>query len=102
MPASARLARGPSLRCLRAEGGRVRAPPEVPGVEVRPAGRVACLKGQYHTQRGPAERAEGVRCLERAVAEEPSFRAAQAALAGAYVQVAEARLRTGREVFPLA
>jgi tetratricopeptide (TPR) repeat protein len=74
----------------------------VPAALVRPAAREAYLKGLYHTQRGPAEWAEGVRCLERAVAEDPSFRAAQTALAGAYVQVAEARLRTGREVFPLA
>ena len=83
-------------------GGRVARAPEAPAVEVRPAAREAYLKGLYHTQRGPAEWAEGVRCLERAVAEDPSFRAAQTALAGAYVQVAEARLRTGREVFPLA
>jgi DNA-binding winged helix-turn-helix (wHTH) protein/tetratricopeptide (TPR) repeat protein len=83
-------------------GGRVERVAEVPVALVRPAAREAYLKGLYHTQRGPAEWAEGVRCLERAVAEDPSFRAAQTALAGAYVQVAEARLRTGREVFPLA
>ena len=82
--------------------GRFERTPEVPAVEARPAAREAYLKGLYHTQRGPAEWAEGARCLERAVAEEPSFVAAQTALAGAYVQLAEARLRTGREVFPLA
>lgn len=83
-------------------GGRVARAPEVPAALVRPAARDAYLKGLYHTQRGPAEWAEGVRCLERAVADDPSFRAAQTALAGAYVQLAGARLRTGREVFPLA
>ena len=83
-------------------GGRVEHAPEVPASEVRPAAREAYLKGLYHTQRGPAEWAEGVRCLERAVADDPSFRAAQTALAGGYVQLAQARLRPGREVFPLA
>jgi len=83
-------------------GGGVERVPEEPAIEMRPAAREAYLKGLYHTQRGPAEWVEGVRCLERAVAEEPSFRAAQTALAGAYVQLAEARLRPGREVFPLA
>jgi tetratricopeptide (TPR) repeat protein len=43
-----------------------------------------------------------VRWLERAVRDEPSFASAQTALAGAYVQLAGARLRPGREVFPLA
>jgi DNA-binding winged helix-turn-helix (wHTH) protein/tetratricopeptide (TPR) repeat protein len=83
-------------------GGDVDPVAEEPAIEIRPAAREAYLKGLYHTQRGPAEWAEGVRCLERAVAEEPSFRAAQTALAGAYVQLAEARLRPGRVVFPLA
>jgi DNA-binding winged helix-turn-helix (wHTH) protein/tetratricopeptide (TPR) repeat protein len=82
-------------------GGAAPRPHEAPAVEIRPAAREAYLKGLYHTQRGPAEWAEGARCLERAVAEDPSFLAAQTALAGAYVQLAEARLRTGREVFPL-
>jgi DNA-binding winged helix-turn-helix (wHTH) protein len=70
--------------------------------EPSPAAHDAYVKGLYHTQRGPAEWAEGVRWLERAVRDEPSFAAAQAALAGAYVQLAAVRLRPGREVFPLA
>jgi serine/threonine-protein kinase len=36
------------------------------------------------------------------VSEDPSFAAAQTALAGAYVQLAEVRLRPGRDVLPLA
>jgi DNA-binding winged helix-turn-helix (wHTH) protein/tetratricopeptide (TPR) repeat protein len=83
-------------------GGRVDRTFDVAAPEARPAAREAYLKGLYHTQRGPAEWAEGVRWLEQAVADEPSFPAAQTALAGAYVQLAEARLRPGREVFPLA
>jgi DNA-binding winged helix-turn-helix (wHTH) protein len=90
-----------ALAALLAGGGAERAP-AIPAVEARPAAREAYLKGLYHTQRSPAEWAEGVRCLERAVADDPSFGAAQTALAGAYVQVAQAHLRTGREVFPLA
>ena len=90
-----------AVAALLVGGGVAPRPREAPVVEIRPAAREAYLKGLYHTQRGPAEWAEGARCLERAVAEDPSFLAAQTALAGAYVQLAEARLRTGREVFPL-
>jgi DNA-binding winged helix-turn-helix (wHTH) protein/tetratricopeptide (TPR) repeat protein len=81
-------------------GGRLERVPDLPAV-ARPAAHEEYLKGLYHTQRGPAEWVEGVRCLERAVAEDPAFLPAQTALAGAYVKLAEVRLRTGREVFPL-
>ena len=67
-----------------------------------PPAQEAYVKGLYHTQRGPAEWTEGVRWLERAVREDPSFASAQTALAGAYVQMAGARLRPGRDLFPLA
>jgi DNA-binding winged helix-turn-helix (wHTH) protein/tetratricopeptide (TPR) repeat protein len=84
--------------CVSASGLRPSpAPPREPGL----VARTAYLRGVYHAQRDFSEWPEAVRWLERAVVEEPGYAPAQAALARAYVQLAEARLRPGRDVFPL-
>jgi DNA-binding winged helix-turn-helix (wHTH) protein/tetratricopeptide (TPR) repeat protein len=76
---------------------RAPTPPREPSL----VARTAYLRGVYHAQREFSEWPEAVRWLERAVVEEPGYAPAQAALARAYVQLAEARLRPGRDVFPL-
>ena len=84
------------------QGGSGPLAARTPVTEPRASVREVYLRGIDHARRGPSEWPQAAQWLERAVVEDPSYAPAQAALAGIYVRLAQARLRPGPDVLPLA